>query len=247
MNSVIAAQVNAFKSLFHPKMLALIMWPMLVAVLFWLGVSWVFWNSWSADLTTWVASTPAEQWMAQGFLAAISGYLITMILVMLLIPVVYVTALVITAVFAMPVMVNHVAGKYYPQLERKHGGTNAGSVVNSVIAIVVYCVLWVLTLPLWLFSPLAIVLPIILSAYLNQRLFRYDALAEHASDKEYEQVLERSTGKLYLLGGMVGLLQFVPILNFFTPVYIGLVFIHFCLADLQLLRWQGSTVIEEGA
>lgn len=239
MDSVLAALVNAFKSLFHPKMLALVLWPMLVAVLFWLGLSWVFWNSWSADLSGWIATTPAEQWMAQGFLAAISGYLVTMILVMLLVPVVYVTALVITAVFAMPAMVNHVAGKYYPQLERKHGGTTAGSVINSVIAIFVYCVLWVLTLPLWLFSPLAIVLPIILSAYLNQRLFRYDALAEHASDEECEQVIERSTGKLYLLGGMVGLLQFVPILNFFTPVYIGLVFIHFCLADLQALRRQG--------
>jgi len=238
MNNVIAAQVNAFKSLFHPRMLALIVWPMLVAVLFWLGLSWMFWNNWSAGLSGWVASTPAEQWMAQGFLAAISGYLVTMILVMLLVPVVYVTALVITAVFAMPAMVNHVAAKYYPQLERKQGGTTAGSVVNSVVAIVVYCVMWLITMPLWLLSPIAIVLPVILSAYLNQRLFRYDALAEHASDAEYAQVIERSTGKLYLLGGMVGLLQFIPILNFFTPVYIGLAFIHFCMADLQSLRRQ---------
>jgi CysZ protein len=245
MNNVIAAQVSAFKSLFHPRMLSLIVWPMLVAVLFWLGLSWMFWNSWSADLSGLIASTPAEEWMAKGFLAAVSGYLVTMILVMLLIPVVYVTALVITAVFAMPMMVNHVAGKYYSQLERKQGGTTAGSVVNSVIAIVVYCVVWLLTLPLWLLSPLAIALPIILSAYLNQRLFRYDALAEHASGEEYKQVLERSTGKLYLLGGMVGLLQFIPILNFFTPVYIGLAFIHFCLADLQSLRRQGPVVVEE--
>lgn len=247
MDNIIAALVNALKSLFHPKMLALMVWPMLVAVLFWLGVSWLFWNNWSSDLAGWIATTPAEEWMAKGFLAAISGYLVTMILVMLLVPVVYVTALVITAVFAMPAMVNHVAGKYYPQLELRHGGTTAGSVINSVIAIVVYCVVWLLTLPLWLFSPLAIILPIILSAYLNQRLFRYDALAEHASSVEYGKILERSGGKLYLLGGMVGLLQFVPILNFFTPVYIGLAFIHFCLADLQSLRRQGTAVIEEDA
>ena len=245
MKEVIAAGVAAFKSLFHPRMLALVVWPMLVAVLFWFGLAWFFWHSWSADLTGWIASTPAEEWMARGFLAAVSGYLVTMILIMLLIPVIYVTALVITAVFAMPAMVNHVAGKCYPQLERRHGGTAIGSVVNSVVAIVVYCVLWLITMPLWLISPIAIALPVILSAYLNQRLFRYDALAEHASSAEYEQVIERTTGKLYLLGGMMGLLQFVPILNFFTPVYVGLAFIHFCLADLQSLRRQGPIVIEE--
>jgi CysZ protein len=238
MKEVIAAQIEAFKTLFHPRILTLVLWPMLVAVLFWLGLSWFFWNGWSADLTNWIASTPAEQWMARGFLAAVSGYLVTLVLIMLLIPVIYVTALVITAVFAMPVMVGHVAGKYYPELERKHGGTVAGSIVNSVIAIAVYCAVWLLTLPLWLISPLAIALPVILSAYLNQRLFRYDALAEHASKEEYEMVIGQSTGKLYLLGGMVGLLQFIPVLNFFSPVYIGLVFIHFCLADLRRLRRQ---------
>jgi len=78
-----------------------------------------------------------------------------------------------------------------------------------------------------------------LMAYLNQRLFRYDALAEHASREEYAQVIERSTLKLYLLGAVVGLLQFVPLLNLFLPVYAGLAFIHLCLAELQQLRLRG--------
>ena len=238
MDKIVAALIEALKSLFHPKMLALMLWPMLVAVVFWLGLAWFFWGNWSADLTNWIATTPAEQWMARGFLAAVSGYLVTLVLVMLLIPVVYVTALVITAVFAMPAMVDHVAEKYYPELERKQGGTAFGSVVNSLVAIVVYCALWLVTLPLWLVSPIAIILPIILSAYLNQRLFRYDALAEHASRQEYEQVIVQSTGKLYLLGALVGVLQFVPVLNLFSPVYIGLAFIHFCLAELRLQRQQ---------
>ena len=239
MKEIVSALAAAFKTLFHPRMLSLVLWPMLVAVLFWFVVAWLFWGNWSADLTGWIATTPAQEWMAKGFLAAVSGYLVTMVLVMLLIPVIYVTALIITAVFAMPAMVSHVAAKYYPELERRQGGTTIGSVVNSVVAIVIYCGLWLLTMPLWLLSPLAIALPVILSAYLNQRLFRYDALAEHASKEEFEQVIARSTGKLYLLGGLVGLLQFVPVLNFFTPVYVGLVFVHYCLEDLRLLRQQG--------
>lgn len=236
MNDVLSALTAAFKTLLHPKMLALILWPMLAATVLWVGAALFFWGSWVASLTGMIQATPLEQWVAQGFMAVVSHYLIGIILVMLLLPAIYVTALMFTAVFAMPMMVGHVAQRSYPELELRHGGTVTGNVVNAVVAIVVYCIGWLLTLPLWLFSPFALVLPIILMAYLNQRLFRYDALAEHASGEEYEQVVERATVKLYLLGALVGLLQFVPLLNFFSPIYVGLAFIHLSLSELRQLR-----------
>jgi len=236
MNSVISALVEALKTLFHPKMLSLVLWPMLVAVVLWVGAALFFWADWVAGLTGMVQATPLEQWMAQGFFAVASHYLIAIILVLLLLPAIYVTALVITAIFVMPMMVSHVAQKHYPELELKKGGSTDGSFANAAVAIIVYCVGWVLSLPLWLFSPFAMVLPLVLIAYLNQRLFRYDALAEHASREEYNQVIERSSVKLYLLGAAVGLLQFVPLLNLFSPIYVGLAFIHLCLAELKQLR-----------
>ena len=236
MQSVVSALIEALKTLFHPKMLSLVLWPMLVAAVLWVGMALFFWTSWVDGLTAMLQATPLEQWMAQSFLAVVSHYLITVILLLLLLPAIYVTALMIAAVFAMPVMVNHVARKYYPELELKKGGSTAGSIANAAVAIVVYCVGWVLSLPFWLVSPFALVLPIILMAYLNQRLFRYDALAEHASREEYEQVIERSAVKLYLMGAIVGLLQFVPLLNLFSPIYVGLAFIHLCLAELKQLR-----------
>jgi uncharacterized protein involved in cysteine biosynthesis len=236
MNSVFSALVEALKTLFHPKMLSLVLWPMLVAVVLWVGAAMFYWGSWVEGMTGMVQATPLEQWMEQGVFAVVSHYLATVILVLLLFPAIYVTALVLTAVFAMPMMVSHVARTCYPELELKQGGSNAGSVANAALAIVVYCAGWVLSLPLWLFSPLALVLPVILMAYLNQRLFRYDALAEHASREEYGQIVERATVKLYLLGAVVGLLQFVPLLNLFSPIYVGLAFIHLCLAELKQLR-----------
>ena len=236
MKSVISALIEAFKTLFHPRMLSHLLWPMLAATVLWVGAAMIFWGSWVASLTSLVQDTSLEQWMQHGFFAVASHYLISIILVLLLLPAIYVTALVITAVFTMPMMVGHVALKNYPELERKQGGTAVGSVKNAAVAIIVYCVGWLLSLPLWLFSPFAVVLPIILMAYLNQRLFRYDALAEHASREEYEQIVERSGKKLYLLGALVGLLQFVPVLNLFSPVYVALTFIHLCLAELKQLR-----------
>ena len=239
MNSVISALAESLKTFFHPRMLSLVLWPMLLAALLWAGVAMYFWGSWINQLTLMVQATPMQQWVEQGFFAIAAHYLIGFILVLLLFPAIYVTALLITATVAMPVMVSHVARRDYPELEMKKGGSIGGSVVNALVAIVVYCAGWVLSLPLWLFSPFALILPILLMAYLNQRLFRYDALGEHASPKEYRQVIERSSFRLYLLGAITGLLQLVPLIGFILPVYVGLAFTHFCLAELKALRQSG--------
>jgi hypothetical protein len=241
MNSVLIALRDALKGLFHPRMLALVIWPMLIATLTWGIAAIFFWSSWLESLTSLLQASPAEQWIAQGFLAVASHYLMVFVLAMLLLPAIYVTALIITAVFAMPLMVKHVAATRFQTLERKQGGSVAGSVVNVFIAIAIYALLWIVSLPLWLFSVFAMILPLLWLAYLNQRLFRYDALAEHASREEFDQIMTRATGRLYLLGIVFGLLQFVPILNFFSPVYIGLAFIYFCLGELQQLRQSAST------
>lgn len=111
-----------------------------------------------------------------------------------------------------------------------------GSLWNALVAVGLFMLLWVATLPRWLFGFPALVLPVLLAAKLNQRLFRYDALAKHASRAEFQQILERSGGKLYLLGARLGLTQFVPIVNLLSRINIGLSFTHFCLNELQDLR-----------
>jgi CysZ protein len=96
--------------------------------------------------------------------------------------------------------------------------------------------LWLVTLPLWLTGIGAVLAPVLTSAYLNQRLFRYDALAEHASAAEFAQVLRDSRGELFLLGILLSLLLYVPLLNLLVPVLSGLAFTHFCLARLAQVR-----------
>ncbi len=217
-------------------MLALLLWPMLLALALWVGAALLFWGSWVDSMNSLLQATPVEQWVAQGMWALAAHYLVSIVLLLLLLPAIYVTALLITAVFAMPLMVNHVAAQDYPDLERKRGGSTAGSIVNAIVAIAVYLVGWVMSLPLWLFAPFALVLPILLMAYLNQRLFRYDALAEHATREEYALVVERASLRLYLLGALLGLVQFVPVLNLFAPVFVALAFIHLCLSELREMR-----------
>lgn len=232
-----SALIRALFSLMHPRMLLLMVWPALLALAIWLAAAAAFWSEARQWIDQWLAPTDLVQWMLQyGVLSFIVAHLSTVVLAIAFIPLVLVTAVLIIGVFAMPAMVSHVASRDYPQLERCHGGTVLGSAWNSVLALVVFIVLAVLTLPLWVLPFLWPVLPVLLFAYLNQRVFRYDALAEHASGEELSRIVRTHRGDFFLLGVAVALLGYVPVLGFFAPVYGGLVFIHYGLDRLQRLR-----------
>ena len=242
MNDVVNALWRGLISQLHPKMLALTLLPLLVVIVVWGSLTMYFWHDWVNGVTQIVSQTELYSVLAVGWVAWIAGYMITTILVLLLLPVVLVTILLITSIVAMPYMVKHVAARDYPELEMKQGGTLSGSTWNGLVAVSIYLLLWVITLPLWFLVLPAPLLSIALNAYLNQRLFRYDALADHASAEEMQQVIEQATSKLYGLGAALAPLQFIPGLNLFTPVYVGLAFIHLCLAELAKLRGEKLAV-----
>lgn len=236
MDDVFRAFGNAFRSVLHPRMLALTIWPMLAALMLWLGLAWFYWDNWSQWLNTVINGTHAVLWLSQRSLEMLAHYSALLLLFLLLAPMMLITAVLVAAVIEMPLIVNFVALRHYPALERRHGGTVLGSMVNALAAVLVFAGLWIVTLPLWLTGVLIPVLPLVLGAYLNQRLFRYDALSDHASAGEYRAILEASWGRMYVLGALLGLLYFVPLLNLLVPVLSGLAFTHFCLAELARLR-----------
>jgi CysZ protein len=94
----------------------------------------------------------------------------------------------------------------------------------------------VLSTPLWLFPPLWPIIPLIILGWVNQRLLRYDALAEHADSQEMSRVFRDRRGALYVLGLLLGLAAYVPIVGFFAPVVFGLAFIHYLLGALEEQR-----------
>ncbi len=236
MENLYKALANALTNLFHPKILGLTLLPVLLAIVFWVGLSWWYWQDWVVIVGNLLAHTPLDEYLLRHEIHWLAASVTTVLLILLLFPVILVTALLVTSVLAMPLMVKYVGESNYIRLEQKRGGTVLGSLWNASVATVIFILLWLVTLPLWLFGLPAVILPVLLSAYLSQRLFRYDALAEHASPEEFEQILERSSIQLYMLGAILSLTQFVPLLNLFSPVYIGLAYIHFCLGELQQLR-----------
>jgi hypothetical protein len=152
------------------------------------------------------------------------------------VPLVYITALFILGIFGMPKMVDYVAQRSFPTLERRHGGGLAGSVWNGVVALSGMVILFIVTLPLWILPPLWPLIPLAIFAWVNQRLLRYDALAEHADRLEMQRIFRERRRALYVMGFLLALLAYVPFVGFIGPVMFGLAFIRYLLGALQELR-----------
>ena len=211
--------------------------PAVGAILIWAGLSWWFWDSWTGAIESIMVSATADGWIARLELSRFAGFAAMLTVLLLVAPAMLVTAMLISAVFAMPVLVAQVARRDFPDLERLRGGTFTGSIVNAVTSVSAFALLWVLTLPLWLLlGPLAVFVPLALSAYLNQRLFRYDALSEHASQEEMQRIFSDRFSDLFVLGLATGPLYFVPIVNLVAPVFSALAFTCLCLDELARIR-----------
>jgi hypothetical protein len=136
----------------------------------------------------------------------------------------------------MQAMVELVAQRSFPALERRRGGSVAGSVWNGVAALAGMLLLFVVTLPLWLVPPLWPLIPLAIFSWVNQKLLRYDALGEHADRDEMARLFRSRRGPLLLLGLLLALLAYVPFVGFVAPVVFGLAFIRYLLGALQEIR-----------
>ena len=188
MTEVLKAYGRALRSLLQPGILLHLLWPTLVAVAFWIAVAWVSWDTVGAGVERLFLEVSWLNWLQMRWEAsALAGaFFVKVVLVLLLIPLIYGTALFIVAVFALPLMLERVAEKDYPGLERRNGGTLAGSIGNALLAVAVFLAGWIVTLPLWLIPGMGIALPLLLSGYPNYRGFSYDALSAHADADEID-------------------------------------------------------------
>ena len=240
MQSIVDALIRALGDLRSGRVLAVIAVPPIAALLVWLALAWAFSDDWARWVADYVAGSSWLSWLSSHGLGGVLVWGTGIAAMAVLLPIVFVTAVLAAEVVTMPVIVPWIAARRFPQLAAARGGTFTGSVLNTCVATAIFAVLWIVTLPLWFTGIGALVLPPVLSAYLNQRLFRYDALADHASAEEYRRIRVRARGRLFLLGLLLALVFYVPIVNLAAPGLSALAFTHFCLGELAALRAQAS-------
>lgn len=235
MSFVLSAIFSAVRDLVRFKIAWIMIWPIMVAIVVWSSVGYLYWDSISALILQGTSEYGIGEWLnnlESGWVASsIQGLLQFIIFT----PLVIMTVLIITSIFVMPALIKMVANRNFPNLKREYGGTVAGSIINAVLASGIYLIMWGITLPLWAVGA-GIIVPFVAAAFMNQQLFRYDALSEHANKQEIEVICTENRYSLWMLGLLTGLIQFVPVVNLLAPVFTALAFIHFGLDHLQLLR-----------
>lgn len=222
--------LRAARDLLRPEMLWHALWPPLLALALWSGVAYFAW----VPVAAWVV-TQLPEW---SWLIWLGDWPAHIAVLLVFAPLVYFTALLLMAVFALPRMMAMVATRDYPDVSRQGSFSAAlwGSLANTLVAGAIFIVGWLVTMPLLLIPGALLVLPIFWAAWLNQRAFRFDALAEHAQPAERRVLIQREKGRLYLAGLISALLAHVPLLNLFSLAFSALLFVHLCLASLRRLR-----------
>lgn len=270
MRDVFLSWRRAVRAQFSRKMLLLSVLPLIMSVVLW-GAALFFGLQPLIDFVQAIFTNygwfDASAGVMSSFgLGMLKTLVVPLVAMLLLLPLMICTSLLFMGLAAMPAIGRHVGKHHFPTLEKKHGGSVLGSVVVNLSAVVVFCVLWLLTVPLYFVAPLAILVHALLWGALTARVMSYDALAEYASADERRLLRRRHRRALLLIGTVSGaagalpglawiggaLISVVlfPVLAMLSLwlyvvifIFTGLWFQYFCLHALTVLRAENADVV----
>ncbi|MFP5392155.1 MAG: EI24 domain-containing protein [Gammaproteobacteria bacterium] len=212
--AVLIAYGRALKSQFSGKILLLSLLPFALSLAVW-GVA------------LYLGFQPFLDWMQSQFeahdlhrasnsvlaglgLSALKTLIVPLLAMLLLLPLMILTALLFIGIVAMPVIVRHVSQRQFPQLLKKQGGSLVGSLMVNLSGFALFAVLWLVSLPLYALPPVALLFQVVLWGWLTARVMSYDALADHASAEERATIARTRRLPLLAIGMVSGALGALP-------------------------------------
>ncbi|MEZ2721245.1 EI24 domain-containing protein [Paenalcaligenes hominis] len=240
---------RALTSQLHPKMLAALVMPFLVALLGAVLLLWFFWTPLKEHIALWLTqwgifTEQPDLWLVGAGLFAIKFFIVPLLTAGALLPIAGIAGLIVSAVLVMPLVLAFVQKKQAAPIHKHGQFALSYSAGNALWVGFLFIVGWLVTLPLWLIGPLALILPVFWWAFAFTRLLRVDSMVEHASAKERKILLARHNKEYWFMGMMLSLLNLLPLAWFVLPVFSALVFAHFNLAALAELRAEQTEPME---
>ncbi len=230
----------AVSSQLHPKMMALLVVPWLVSLAAWGLVMYFSWAPVTALFTQLVFGVDGSGWLgklvsswgigdAKSWVGGALSFL-------LFVPLIFATAMVMVAVFAMPAVIRHLSAGPYRDVARQGSFSVAGSLWNVLSALAIFLPGYILTIPLWFVPLLGLLVPLFWWSWLNSRVMRFDSLVEHATMDERQRLSKNFAKQYWLIAIVIGVLNYIPPLFLLTPVLSALAFAHFSLNLLRIDR-----------
>lgn len=259
----------------HPRIIALSLLPLALMMVVALALGYFYWDASVQAVFLWLESsalfTTLGNWMEDLGVGGLRTVLAPLIVVVAVTPLVVFGVLLVVALVMMPAIVNLVAERRFPTLQRLKGASFVWGALWSLGSLLLAAVAMVVSIPLWLIPPLVLVLPPLIWGWLTYRVMAFDALADHASAQERAEVFRLHRGWMLGMGVVTGYLGAAPSVVwasgwffaaaffFLIPVAIwiytlvfafsSLWFAHYCLAALEKLRAvervQGEVVADQ--
>lgn len=246
----------------YPRVIGLSILPLvLIVALSWL-LGYLYWDvavtgvrGW-LDASSWL--TVVWRWLEGVGLPDLKTVVAPLLVILAITPLVVAASLLAVSFLMTPSLTRLVADRRFAGLQRKHGGSFWFSVWWTFLSLLLALGAMLLTLPMWLVPPLAMLLPALIWGWLTYRIMAFDVLAEFASAEERRTLMTRHRMSFLSMGVLTGLMGAAPSLVWasgalFAAAFVILVpvaiwiytlvfafsslwFAHFALATLQALR-----------
>ncbi len=254
----------------HPRVIALSILPLLIMVGASAALGYWFWDDAVARVQGWLEDLSLLDLVWRWFEGVGVSNLKTVVAPLLVIftatPLLVIASLLAVSLFMTPALARLVAERRFAGLQRRHGGGFWANLGWSLVSVLLALGALVLTLPLWLVPPMAVLLPALIWGWLTYRVMVFDVLGEFASAHERQSLMARHRLGLLAIGVFAGLLGGAPSVVWasgalFAAAFVILIpvaiwiymlvfafaslwFAHFALAALAELRAQQAPADE---
>jgi len=235
MEQVIGSFLAGLKDILRPRILAVMLVPFFLSAFFWSFIVWLSWD-WILNLGFSLFQSPVVQGLVKLLSPAfelsedpIAFVTVAAFILVVIFPAALITALFITSVLLVPTLVNELRKNEFSHLTKKSSSIFTGT-GTSIMYSLKYFATWVATLPLWIIIPGgALIVPLLLVAWFNSRLFAWEVLTEVAEPSEIPGFVVQNSRPLFVLGLLTAGIYYIPIVNFIAPVITSAAFARFCL------------------
>lgn len=245
-----------------PRVVAMSLLPLLLIAALAMSFSHFYWSDSVLGMQSLLESTTFLStvwgWLEGWGLGNMPSVIAPLVVLLAVTPILVMVSLLAVAVLIAPALVSVVAARRFPSLDRKNGSSFFASMAWSVGSTVLALIALVVSVPLWLVPPLALILPPLIWGWLTYRVMAFDALSDHASNEERKELFRRHRSSLLGMGVLTGYLGAAPAVvwasgvifaaAFFVLIplaiwiytvvftFSSLWFAHFSLEALQQLR-----------
>jgi hypothetical protein len=215
VKDVLDAGWRAALGCLHPRVIVWSLLPLLLSAGSVALLGWFYWEPAVAGvrgfLEQWALVAAALRWLDSVGGGGLRALIAPIIVVACVVPLIVVLNLLLVAWLMTPAMVDLVVRARHSALERRGSAAAwwqglAWSLGYTLLAVA----LLVLSLPLWLVPPLALLVPPLVWGWLTARVLGFDTLAAHASPAERRLLLHGQRTPLLGMGVVCGLLGAVP-------------------------------------